>query len=249
MPDMPTAPAPAPSAPPVPDATQRWRAVLAGSLGGDEAAALLVEGRSALAAALQAPHAEDDLVDIVGRRMLKPPDARTWDSLIAAIIGYMGLDAAYYFVWAIRDDYGGFAAHTEGEARIREVVGRITGLFSEELAESWAVWLEKPGDWQTVRWSIYFDQSTAETVIHLTIITYGGESFTITASEDSLLTLAHHIVVVLAKVGVGALDVQGIARLRTVLDELEAVRAASSDRDASSVTAAETLGSQGSKIP
>ncbi len=207
-------------APPA-DPSERWLMLLAGQVHDEhEQSATLAMGRSALVAALASESAEGDLVELVRRRLLPAQDTETWKGLVESLTAYLGDDAGYYLVGALRG--GVFTDDVEAEPRVATLVARIEALFSTELQEAFALWLENPDDWRRVRWEIYLDQITGKTRIEWTVVAYSGRATTLVCDEDSLMRLATRIVATLSKVRIGSsLDPELIDEMRAEVDALE----------------------------
>jgi hypothetical protein len=107
---------------------------------------------------------------------------------------YAGVDAAYYFVGALRGGPQVLRDHVGQSEPANGFIERARGRFRARIDAAFDIWQERPDNWQRIRWEIYLDQAKGETLIFFTILKFSGESFVLESSPGSLLYLANGMI-------------------------------------------------------
>ncbi|HET7856494.1 MAG TPA: hypothetical protein VFL41_08560 [Gaiellaceae bacterium] len=154
-----------------------------------------VTGSRALKEILAAkPQAEDDLAEILGRRLAGQIDDRTWGEVDAALADYLGdRDAAGVLGWALEADPGDRTRIEELEREAGpEAAGLARGLtarYGVELRDAGAL-RDFPDNWRSLSHNVYQAASIGQTFISLTIEKQNKERFTVDGPADAAMSLA-----------------------------------------------------------
>jgi hypothetical protein len=151
------------------------------------------------------PHAEAELLRIIGDRLSTDVNAYTWQQLTKSLSSYLsfGTEFAFVLAWAATEPDEEEALRqleaTEPEATV--LVRRILGLYGREVKRAFTGWERSPHDWTTVVREVHYDILNAKFEIRLKIEHYGGHTSIIEGSAESIMTLARHIILTLHQVG------------------------------------------------
>lgn len=178
-----------------------WSSILAGATSVHEADELIkLSSKQAEKALESRPGVEDELIEVVEKRLSGPLDPDTYQGFWELLKGTLGEEGAYlvhfYFMTREQPD-ARVAVEAATSARVLAFMRRLTVRFAPELDAAFQIWQELPHAWKTMNREVYYDVIRRRHYIKLLLQKLNGEETLIEGTADSILGLTRSLLVTL----------------------------------------------------
>lgn len=181
--------------------TADWSSILAGSTSVHDADPLIERSSRQVEEALDArPGLDDELMEVVEKRLSGPLDPDTYQSFWDLLKGTLGEEGAYlvHFYFMAREQPETRAAvEAATSQRVLAFMRRLTVRFAPELDAAFQIWQELPHAWKTMNREVYYDVIRRRHYIKLLLQKLNGEETLIEGTADSILGLTRSLLVTL----------------------------------------------------
>jgi len=145
---------------------------------------------------LTRPQADQEVLEIIGKRLGTEIGERTLGDVRSALANYLGQDPASLVAWVTSADQANRIAQVEASAppRVTALLRAILGLYGSELALAYTRWGELPDDWILINREIYHDLINERVLVKVRIDKNNGEQAVIQGPAYSILELAANMV-------------------------------------------------------
>lgn len=182
----------------------KWISLLMGEISTEEAAPLLSKGVADLQTFLEThPQAEQQVLDIIRRRLGDNITTTTWQPLLTSLTNYFGLNLAYLMAWVAQYDQRNRIEELEkyNLPQVTTFLRTILGLYGLEMENAFAVWERLPDDWRMFNREIYYDQIKQRHYVRVRIEKYNGQDAIVESYPDGILELTSFFIRTLLMVG------------------------------------------------
>jgi hypothetical protein len=173
----------------------------------------LTKGCADLDTLLQAhPHAGQEILEILGKRLTGTFDPQTYQILYNGLINLLSPDAIWVIAYAAQSARGEWAQELGEYAspRVMGFVRAVIGLYGPELDRAYALWNEYPHNWRTFLRDVYYDYVNQRYYLRIRLLKYNGEETVVEGNPDSMLQLASYLLKTLRMVESPDVYTQGI---------------------------------------
>ncbi|SMC24416.1 hypothetical protein SAMN02746041_01980 [Desulfacinum hydrothermale DSM 13146] len=176
----------------------RWLKLVANELNEEETRRLLTEATTKLHDFLEShPEAEYRILEILDRRLSESIDGGTWETFTHLMTTYLGQDLTHFISWLALEDQEHRLAMAEQVASpdVLSFLKLLLAYHGPELEEAYVLWQQNPDDWRTMVRHVHYDQIAQRYNVKLEIEKYNGQKVVLEGPPDSLLGLAHALLV------------------------------------------------------
>ncbi|MBZ4659289.1 MAG: hypothetical protein JG766_1212 [Desulfacinum sp.] len=182
----------------------QWLKLLTDDLTDEETRDLLSRASTDLQKFLEAhPEAEFRILEILDRRLSGSLNNESWDEFSQLMGTYLGRDLTHFLSWLALGEQDKRLAMVEQVAseEVLSFLRLLLAYHGPELEEAFVLWKQHPNDWRTFVRHVHYDQIAQQYHVKVEIEKYGGEKVVLEGPPDSLLGLAHALLVTVRMVG------------------------------------------------